>query len=102
MRKVNTAPPANRHERRVVVHADRKELVEDASDLDSVRGDRFLSRAAVCSKTGLSFPYVWKMIREGKFPAGREVGSRTLWLESEVDRWMVARPVRAYRRPEVA
>ncbi|WP_315731752.1 MULTISPECIES: helix-turn-helix transcriptional regulator [unclassified Bradyrhizobium] len=98
MRKTKLASPANRHERRVAAALDQVEC-----DFDSVRGDRFLSRAAVCAKTGLSFPYIWKMTREGKFPPGRQVGSRTLWIESEVDAWMLARPVRVYRKPaEVA
>lgn len=63
-------------------------------------GQRFLSRKDLCDKVGVTFPYLWRLIREGKFPAGREVGSRTFWLESEVDAWMSARPVRAYRKPE--
>ncbi|GAB9246844.1 helix-turn-helix transcriptional regulator [Bradyrhizobium diazoefficiens] len=61
-------------------------------------GEHFLSKKALCEKVGLTFPFIWQMIREGKFPQGRAVGSRTLWVASEIDAWILARPARAYRK----
>ncbi|MGY4503741.1 putative DNA-binding transcriptional regulator AlpA [Bradyrhizobium sp. GM24.11] len=61
-------------------------------------GEYFLTKKALCEKVGLTFPFVWQMIREGKFPEGRAVGSRTLWISSEIDAWILARPARVYRK----
>lgn len=61
-------------------------------------GEYFLTKRALCEKVGLTFPFIWQMIREGKFPEGRAVGSRTLWVGSEIDDWILARPARVYRR----
>jgi predicted DNA-binding transcriptional regulator AlpA len=58
----------------------------------------FLSKKQLCAKVNLTFPFIWKLIREGKFPEGRAVGSRTLWLNSEVEAWILARPTRVYRK----
>jgi prophage regulatory protein len=62
-------------------------------------GEYFLTKKALCEKVGLTFPFIWRMIREGKFPKGRAVGSRTLWVSSEIDAWILARPARVYRKP---
>ena len=32
-------------------------------------------------------------MREGKFPRSRQIGSRVLWVESEVEAWLAALPV---------
>jgi predicted DNA-binding transcriptional regulator AlpA len=63
-----------------------------------VVGEYFLTKKALCDKVGLTFPFIWQMIREGKFPEGRAVGSRTLWVASEIDAWILARPARVYRK----
>jgi prophage regulatory protein len=63
-----------------------------------VAGERFLTKKALCQKVGVTFPCIWRMIREGNFPKGRAVGSRTLWISSEIDAWILARPARVYRK----
>lgn len=47
----------------------------------------------------MSFPTVWKLIREGRFPRPRVVaqGGKVCWLESEVSAWIVSLPTRKYR-----
>jgi predicted DNA-binding transcriptional regulator AlpA len=65
-------------------------------------GEYFLTKKALCEKVGLTFPFIWQMIREGKFPKGRAVGSRTLWVGREIDAWILARPARVYRRSSEA
>ena len=53
-----------------------------------------IHRPDLLRRTGLSYPTVWRMMREGKFPRGRAVGGKTAWLESEIDNWIAALPER--------
>ena len=62
-----------------------------------------LSKRQVCDKVGLSPHYIWRLVQAGKFPEGRIMGRRTLWVSSEIDAWIFAQPRRSYRKPaEVA
>jgi predicted DNA-binding transcriptional regulator AlpA len=65
--------------------------------LPLANGERLLSRAEVADKVGKSFVTIWQMVRAGKFPAPRLVNRSSMWLQSEVDAWMAALPVRPYR-----
>ena len=60
----------------------------------SKRPDRLIYRPDLLRRIGLSYPTVWRMMREGKFPRGRAVGGKTAWLESEIDHWIAALPER--------
>jgi predicted DNA-binding transcriptional regulator AlpA len=55
---------------------------------------RFISRREVLDRVGVSFATIWAWMKEGRFPRGRELGGRTMWVESEVTAWMLDRPVR--------
>jgi predicted DNA-binding transcriptional regulator AlpA len=57
-------------------------------------GVRFMSRRQVLEATTLSYPMIWRKMREGKFPRGREVDGRTCWLASEIEEWILSRPVK--------
>jgi prophage regulatory protein len=47
--------------------------------------DRLLSRRALCEITGLSYPTLWKLMREGQFPRPLKISkNRVAWLWSEV------------------
>jgi predicted DNA-binding transcriptional regulator AlpA len=66
-------------------------------------GERFLSRAEVLDITGVTYPFIWKMIRAGEFPAAREISDRRIcWLASEVRKWMQSRPRRMLKGMEAA
>jgi predicted DNA-binding transcriptional regulator AlpA len=60
---------------------------------------RLLSKLEVLDRVALSFPTIWKLMREGKFPAARELGKsgKSFWLESEIEAWIAALPVREYK-----
>ncbi len=58
------------------------------------RPNRLIYRPELLRRIGLSYPTVWRMMREGKFPRGRAVGGKTAWLESEIDNWIAALPER--------
>jgi predicted DNA-binding transcriptional regulator AlpA len=55
---------------------------------------RLLSKAEVCAITGLSFPTLWKWMRQGAFPRSRVVGGHSKWLSTEVDAWLANLTVR--------
>jgi prophage regulatory protein len=58
---------------------------------------RLLSKAETCDKVGKTFPTVWLWMRQGKFPQARDLGGRPAWVESEIDAWIAALPVREYK-----
>ena len=66
-----------------------RQHVEAASD-----GCRLLSKPEVLDRVGVTFPTLWKWMREGKFPRSRELGGKAAWIEAEVEAWIAALPVR--------
>ena len=67
---------------------------EPALDTPQVR---LISKVEVMDRVGLTFPTIWQWMREGRFPLSREVaGGKALWLESEINEWILSRPVRRY------
>lgn len=64
--------------------------------------DCVLSKKQVLAMVGLSFPTVWKMMREGTFPLSRRLSSSKIgWLRSEVVEWLRSRPVQVYKPVEL-
>jgi prophage regulatory protein len=60
----------------------------------------FLSKKKVLEKIPVTAPTLWSWIRQGKFPAPREISPNKVgWIEAEVDAWMQARPLRNYKAP---
>jgi predicted DNA-binding transcriptional regulator AlpA len=60
---------------------------------------RLLDRKQLLEKVPMSFQKVWELMRRGEFPAAREIGTKAVWLESEVDAWVLELPKRAYKAP---
>jgi len=59
---------------------------------------RFIFKAELLERVGgVTYPTVWRWMRDGKFPVAVEVGGRIAWLESDIDAWMLSRPLRQYR-----
>jgi predicted DNA-binding transcriptional regulator AlpA len=61
---------------------------------------RLLSKPEVLDRVALTFPTIWKLMRENKFPRGRIVGGKTCWIEAEVEAWIAALPEREYKRAD--
>jgi prophage regulatory protein len=58
----------------------------------------FLSKAQVLKKVPVTPPTLWSWVRQGKFPKPRDISpNKTVWLESEVDAWIKAQPIRNYK-----
>lgn len=55
-----------------------------------VLGDenRLLTVDEILAITTLTYPAVWKQMKNGKFPLARKIGGNRIgWLKSEVDEW---------------
>ena len=53
---------------------------------------RFLRIAQVVDRCGYSKPSVYRLVKEGKFPAPHKLGEQASgWLESDVEAWCRAR-----------
>jgi len=40
---------------------------------------------------------IWNKMREGEFPMARDIGGKSAWLESEIDAWILSRPIKALK-----
>lgn len=63
---------------------------------------RFVFKGDVLERIGVSYPCLWRWMRDGKFPIALEVGGRCAWIKSDIDAWMLSRPARNYKSREVA
>jgi prophage regulatory protein len=58
----------------------------------------FLSKQQVLKRIPITAPTLWSWVRAGKFPRPRAISpNKTVWLASEIDAWMRARPLRNYK-----
>jgi prophage regulatory protein len=54
---------------------------------------RFLRMPAVSAAVGFKPAWIYKLIREGAFPAPVRIGKRAVaWKSSDVDAWITSRP----------
>ena len=55
---------------------------------------KLIYKAEVLKRIGLSYTTIWKWMPQGTFPRSRVCGGKTCWLESDIDAWILARPIR--------
>jgi predicted DNA-binding transcriptional regulator AlpA len=55
---------------------------------------RLIPKREMLKRVGVSYPTIWRWMRDGSFPRSRAVGDRSMWIESEVDAWLADLPVR--------
>ncbi|AWH45406.1 AlpA family transcriptional regulator [Stenotrophomonas sp. ZAC14A_NAIMI4_1] len=56
---------------------------------EPARGERFLRKPEVLSRTGISRSHLYWLMKRGRFPASIPLSPRvTVWLESDVDAWI--------------
>lgn len=71
--------------------------------MSDTKSEKILSRSDVVERVGVSYPTIWTWSKAGQFPAARSLGTghggRVGWLQSEIDAWMKALPIREYDRP---
>lgn len=54
---------------------------------------RFIGKPEVLHRVNLSYPTVWKIMRDRTFPRSRNIGGKNAWIESEVNTWIRDRPI---------
>ncbi|MBU3058559.1 AlpA family transcriptional regulator [Pseudomonas indica] len=60
--------------------------------LDHQAERRFLRRPEVEARTGFKRAYIYKLMRENKFPQAYRIGVRAVgWDSIEIDEWIAAR-----------
>ncbi len=52
----------------------------------------WLTRDEVVAKCRICYVSIWRRIRTGDFPRGRNVCGKILWKESDIDAWLEAQP----------
>jgi predicted DNA-binding transcriptional regulator AlpA len=61
-------------------------------ELSGRKPPRLLPKAEVCQRVGLTFPTIWKMIQKREFPRPCRNGTKTMWIETEIDDYVLSRP----------
>lgn len=71
-------------------------VVSDSGDGDDEPAPRpqskMIFKPEVIKRVGFTYPTLWRWMREGKFPLSFDIGSKSAWLESEIDAWLASRP----------
>ena len=58
------------------------------------RSPRLLTKPQVCAIAGVTYPTLWKLMRQGEFPRSYVLGGRSMWRSDEIDQWLAGLPVR--------
>jgi predicted DNA-binding transcriptional regulator AlpA len=58
---------------------------------------RFIFRPEVLDRVGVTYVTIWQWMRDGTFPASRDVDGQVAWYEHEIDTWIASRPIRKYK-----
>ncbi len=64
-------------------------LREEEPTFTDASRERFMRLPDVMERTGLSRSFVYKIVNDKTFPAPRKVGRTTVWVESEINQWML-------------
>jgi prophage regulatory protein len=59
---------------------------------------RLISKPDVLARTQLTYPTIWKLMREGKFPRSRALLNKAVWVEDEVEAWIASLPLPEFKR----
>ena len=58
----------------------------------SKRGRRLIGKAKVIARVGLTYPAVWRLMNEGRFPRSVALAGKVFWHEDEVDKFIASLP----------
>ncbi|WP_336220531.1 helix-turn-helix transcriptional regulator [Citrobacter amalonaticus] len=53
--------------------------------------DQLVDMKFLTAFIGTSDKFIYKLIRDGKFPKQIKIGSASRWLKSEIEAWLLAR-----------
>jgi predicted DNA-binding transcriptional regulator AlpA len=54
---------------------------------------RLIDKNELLRRVPFTFPTIWTWMRAGTFPRSRHTGGKTTWVESEVNEWILNRPI---------
>jgi predicted DNA-binding transcriptional regulator AlpA len=58
---------------------------------------RLICKSELLKRVPLSFPTIWKMMQQNRFPRARVMGGKSVWIEGEVEDFLAALPLRHYK-----
>jgi prophage regulatory protein len=64
----------------------------ETADADTTSPPRLITKAEVLRRVPYTYPTLWKMMKENKFPRSCDAGGKACWHESEVNSWIRNRP----------
>ena len=56
------------------------------------QSQRLIVKTELLRRVPVTFPTIFKWMKNGDFPRSRNLGGKAGWIESEVDDWINARP----------
>jgi predicted DNA-binding transcriptional regulator AlpA len=59
---------------------------------------RLISKRELLKRVPLSFPTIWKLIQQNRFPRAHVLGGKTVWIESEISNFLSDLPIREYKK----
>jgi predicted DNA-binding transcriptional regulator AlpA len=54
---------------------------------------KLVCKPEVLDRCGVAYVTLWGWMQQGKFPRSRVVGREIFWVESEIDQWILSRPI---------
>jgi len=57
----------------------------------------YYTKREVLALVQRTWPALWNMIRQGKFPKPRELFDEPIWFKADIEAWFTALPVRTYK-----
>jgi predicted DNA-binding transcriptional regulator AlpA len=59
---------------------------------------RLIFKKELLHRVGLSFPTIWRLMREDRFPPARVIGRKSAWYEHEINEYLAQLPLRRYKK----
>ena len=78
------------------------EYANKAAAMFAANQVRLISKPEVLDRVGVTFPTIWKWMRDGTFPRSRVLGGKVGWIEFEVEAWIASLPVRRLKGDKTA
>lgn len=63
---------------------------------------RLIDKPELLRRVPVTFPTIWRWMREGRFPRSRNIGGKSCWVEQEITSWITSRPIVALKSSDSA
>jgi predicted DNA-binding transcriptional regulator AlpA len=58
---------------------------------------RLIDKTEPLRRVPFTYPTIWNWMRAGTFPRSRDTGGKTTWVESEINNWIMNRPIQVLK-----